>query len=261
MYRVDNYADVPSFNNCHQVLQATPTTTTAAPTKQPDQVGIMGAMKDYTSAAIMFNLQILPESLICGIIILAIILGNPAIAAVAAGAAGTQMLTCAVGRIIMNFMPENAVVTSSNDMCHTGYVGKSWARLVRGTAAPELLWHPKAPSIYLATLGFFAGWGWAVQQLYNDEVNAGVLKKGMLATLAVLSLVVLGTGIAFRIMSGCDTIMGAIAGALLGVAIGYFGAISLGYATGRKATNIWGIPLLSDRVNSGAPLYVCPPSV
>jgi hypothetical protein len=221
----------------------------------------MGAMKDYTLAAAMFNLQILPESLICGIIILAIVLGNPAVAAVAGGAAGTQLLAGSVGRIIMNFMPDGAVVTSSNDMCHTGYVGKSWARLVRGTAAPELLWHPKAPSIYLATLGFFAGWGWAIQQLYADEVNAGVMKKGLLATLAVMGLVVLLTGVAFRIMSGCDTIMGAIAGALLGVAIGYFGCIALGYSTDRKATNIWGIPLLSDRVNSGAPLYVCPPSL
>jgi hypothetical protein len=221
----------------------------------------MGAMKDYTEAAIMFNLQILPESLICGIIILAIVLGNPAIAAVAAGAAGTQLLTGSVGRIIMNFMPDSAVVTSSNDMCHTGYVGKSWARLLRGTAAPELLWHPKAPSIYLATLGFFAGYGWAVQQLYNDEINAGVLKKPMLATLASLSAIVLLTGIAFRIMSGCDTVMGAIGGVLLGIAIGYFGGIALGYATGRKATNVWGIPMLSDRVNSGGALYVCPPTL
>jgi hypothetical protein len=221
----------------------------------------MGALTDYTQAAIMFNLQILPESLICGIIILAIILGNPAVATVAAGAAGTQLLTGSVGRIIMNFMPDGAVVTSSNDMCHTGYVGKSWARLIRGTSAPELLWHPKAPSIYLATLGFFAGWGWAIQQLYNDEIDAGVLKKGMLGTFAVLSVLMLGLGMFFRIKSGCDTIMGAIGGALLGIAIGYFGAIALGYATGRKATNIWGIPLLSDRVNGGGPLYVCPPSL
>jgi hypothetical protein len=220
----------------------------------------MGVVTDYMQAAVMFNLQILPESLICGIVLLAILLANPAVATVAAGAAGTQLLTGAVGRLVMNYAPESAVITSSNDMCHTGYVGKSWARLVRGTAAPELLWHPKAPSIYLSTLGFFAGLGWAVQQLYNDEINAGVMNKTMLATLAVLAVFVLGTGIAFRIMSGCDTVMGAVGGALLGVAIGYFGTIALGYASGRKLTNIWGIPMLQDRINSGGKLYVCPPT-
>lgn len=220
----------------------------------------MGAMKDYTAAAIMFNLQILPESLMCGIIILAILLANPAIATVAAGAAGTQLLAGAAGRIIMNFMPEGAVITSSNDMCNTGYVGKSWARLLRGTAAPELLWHPKAPSIYLATLGFFAGWGWAVQQLYSEEIDAGVMNSGMMTTMAILSVLVLITGILFRIMSGCDTIIGALGGAMFGIAIGYFGGIALGYATGRGATNIWGIPVLGDRVNGGGPLYVCPPT-
>ncbi len=220
----------------------------------------MGAMKDYTAAAIMFNLQILPESLMCGIIVLAILLANPAVAVVAAGAAGTQLLTGSVGRLVMNFMPEGAVVSNSNDMCHTGYVGKSWARLLRGTAAPELLWHPKAPSIYLATLGFFAGWGWALQQLYSEEISSGVLNNSMMTALAILSVIVLVTGALFRIMSGCDTIIGAIGGTAFGVALGYFGCIALGYATDRGATNIWGIPRLGDRLTSGGPLYVCPPT-
>jgi hypothetical protein len=221
----------------------------------------MPGILDYAVTAVMFNLQILPESLICGLIILAILLANPAVAAVAAGAAGTQLLAGTTGRLIMTYMPDGAVINSSNNMCSTGYVGKSWARLLRGTASPELLWHPKAPSIYLATLGFLAGWGWAINQLYTEEIEAGVMNGKMVATLAVLAAVVLVVGNLFRVMSGCDTIIGAIGGSLFGIAIGYFGAIALGTATGRRGTNIWGIPMLQDRISGGNALYVCPPSV
>jgi hypothetical protein len=47
-------------------------------------------------------------------------------------------------------------------------------------------------------------------------------------------------------------------GSIFGIAFGYLGAIALGYATDRRATNLWGIPLLRDRINNGSALYICP---
>jgi hypothetical protein len=212
---------------------------------------------DYLAAAVLYNIQILPESLICGLIILAIVLANQNLLVLAVGTGAAQMLTSTVGRLIMNYMPDGAVVTSSNNMCATGYVGKSWARLLRGTSAPELLWHPKAPSIYTATLGFLAGWGFALRQLYKEEISAGVISGStMLATAITMGLILL-LALVYRIFSGCETIIGAMGGILLGLSMGYFGAIALGYATNRRATNIWGMPLLRDRINDGSALYVC----
>jgi hypothetical protein len=216
----------------------------------------MAIYTDYVAAALMYNLQILPESLMTGILILAIVLANQALLAMAAGAAGTQLLTGAIGRIIMRMSSNAAVPTSSMDMCTTGFIGKSWDRLFR--ASPDQFWHPRAPSVYMATIGFFIGYGLALQNLYKEEIDAKVMSRASLMTTAVISCLLLITAFVFRISSGCETILGAVGGAALGLMIGYLGCIALGYATDRRATNLWGIPLLRDRINNGSALYICP---
>jgi hypothetical protein len=225
--------------------------------KREVEIG-MAIFTDYIIATILFNLQILPEALVSGIFILAILLANYSLFAVAAGAGGTQLVTGAIGRLIMKFAPDSAYVRSSMDMCSAGYVGKSWDRLLRGSSAPELLWHPWAPSVYLATIGFFGGWGAALQQLYKEEINAGILSRSTLLTTGIITGLLLLLALLFRIFSGCESLLGALGGIGLGLSVGYFAAIALGYSTDRRATNIWGIPLLVDRINNGSPVYLCP---
>lgn len=215
----------------------------------------MAIYTDYIAAALMYNLQILPESLMSGLIVLAVVLANQALLAMAAGAAGTQLLTGAVGRIIMRMSgPEDAVPTSSLDMCYTGFVGKAWNRFAGST---EELWHPRAPSVFMATIGFFVGYGMALQTLYKEEIDAKVVPRSSLTTTAVISVLLLIIALVFRIASGCESILGAFAGAAMGLLLGYLGCIALGFATDRRATNVWGIPLLRDRINNGSALYVC----
>jgi hypothetical protein len=216
----------------------------------------MGIFMDYIGATVFYNLQILPETLMTGIIVLAILLMNQSLVFLAAGAAGTQLLARAVGRIMMNMNPEQTHITTSLDNCTGGFIGKSWERLLG--LDPDALWHPRAPSVYLATLGFFAGYGGAVQQLYKEEIDAGVVGRHTLIATSIISILLLLLAVAFRYFSGCETFLGAAGGLALGLAIGYFGAIALGFATDRRATNIWGIPLLRDRINNGSAVYVCP---
>jgi hypothetical protein len=217
----------------------------------------MGIYTDYVAAALLHNLQILPETLMCGLVILAIVLASPPVVTLAASMAGAQLLVGAMGRIVMNFQPEQAVVSTASDSCRAGFIGKSWDRILRGTAAPELLWHPLAPSTYTATVGFLAGWGYALNQLYKDEINAGVLSAATMMAAGIVMALILVLAVVFRVFSGCDTAMGAISGVVVGLLLAYFGAVSIGYATDRRLTNIWGIPLLRDRINDGQPVYVC----
>jgi hypothetical protein len=212
--------------------------------------------KNYLVVPVVYNIQILPDLLLAGTALLAILLANPAVVSLAVGAAAAQGLTRFVAYLLMMLQPNAAVVRSSLDVCTGGFIGKSWDRLFQlGT---DHLWHPLAPSVYLATLGFFIGYGSALQQLYKEEVAAGMLPQrtlsGLLVTAAILSL----AAVVFRYASGCESLLSCIAGLLFGFAFGYFGAIILGYATDRRATNLWGTPLLRDRINSGAPVYVCP---
>lgn len=206
----------------------------------------------------MFNLQILPETLMTGLVILAVVMANQAILAMAAGGLATQFVTDFAARYIMKNMPGSATRTSSMDMCNTGFVGKSWMQLLRGSDVPESLWHPNAPSVFMATVGYFVGYGWALQQLYKEEIRAGIMSQSSLLATAVVSGLLLLTALAFRVSSGCESLIGAIGGVVFGLAIGYLGCVALGYTTDRRATNIWGIPLLRDRINNGSALYICP---
>ena len=130
----------------------------------------MAIYNDYIAAAITYNFQLLPESLICGMIILSIVLVNQPLIVLAAGATGTQVLTSVVGKLIMRYAEGNAQLTGSKcaEVCSPGFLGKSWYRLLNGGRAPELLWHPIAPSVYLATIAFFVGVGLALLQIYKD---------------------------------------------------------------------------------------------
>jgi hypothetical protein len=217
----------------------------------------MSIWGDYIGASIMYNLQILPDAVIAGMIVLAIILANQSIVFLAVGGALIQLLTGVVGRILMRMSPGNAEVTMLPfDGCRGGFLGKSWEALLN--VNPDHLWHPRAPSAYMALLGFFAGAGGAIQQLYKEEINAGIIGRNTLIATSVISIMVVVLTAVFRYFSGCDTILSIMGGLAFGLAAGYFGYVALGYATDRRLTNVWGIPLLRDRINSGNPLYICP---
>lgn len=216
----------------------------------------MGIYQSYISAAILYNLQILPDILLCGILLLGILLANQSILTLAGAAIGSQLLTSTVGRLMLKYVPDDAVVRSSLDMCTGGYIGKSWSRLI-GVGVDDL-WSPRAPSLYMSMLGFFAGWGGALQQLYKEEIDAGIMSRTTMIACGVIMAIIILAAATARWASGCESVVGLAGGLVMGGVIGYFGAIALGFSTDRRATNIWGIPLLRDRINGGAAVYVCP---
>lgn len=216
----------------------------------------MGVFQSYISASILYNLQILPDILLCGMLLLGVLLANQSVLLVAGAAIANQLFTSTVGRLMLKYSPDNAVIRSSLDMCTGGYIGKSWSRLL-GVGVDDL-WSPRAPSLYMSVLGFFAGWGGALQQLYKEEIDAGVMSRTTMIACGVIMAIIIAAAAIARWASGCESLVGLAGGLVMGGVVGYFGAIALGYATNRKATNIWGIPLLRDRINGGAAVYVCP---
>jgi hypothetical protein len=207
-----------------------------------------------TFHSILYVFQILPEVLVCGMVLLSLLLSNSSVATVAAALGATQFLTGAVGSILMRVMPGIAKPTSSLDVCNQGHIGRAWTHLLN----PAQNWIASTPTPYMTTLGFFGGWGWALQQLYAEEIRAGVAAPIVGTTVTFLLIMLLG--FVFRWGSGCETLAGAAIGLAFGAAAGYMGAFSIGMTTERRATNIWGIPLLRDRIHGGAAVYVCPKS-
>jgi hypothetical protein len=202
-------------------------------------------------------LQMLPKLLLIGLISLSVLLANQAVVLLTACCVGFLLLLNALNQVIIRMSPETAVVSSVADMCTSGIFGKSWARLI--TSTPDLLWHPYAPSLYTAVIAFVAGWGFALQTLYRDEINAGVLSRSNAVATSVLSTILLLVVLAVRIfMNQCDSILAAVSGAAIGLFMGYVVCLTIGAATDRRATNLWGIPLLRDRINNGSAVFICP---
>ena len=204
----------------------------------------------------MYNLQILPDTLLMGSVLLAILLANPTVLTLATGVVGTQFIAHGMGALLMRAAPDSAVARTSLDACTGGFIGQSWNNLFyKGT---EHLWHPLAPSVYMSTVGFFTGYGASLSQLYKEEIEAGMAPRSTLIASGVITAILVIITLAYRYSSGCESLFGAAAGLALGVALGYLGAIIVGYATDRRATNLWGIPLLRDRINNGSAVYICP---
>jgi len=197
--------------------------------------------KDFVIPSFVANLQILPETLLCGIIIFGILLASQPLIILAVCLSITQLLVHAMGTLT----PGNATATSPLDACSTGFIGKSVARLFNND--PSLLWRPYAPSNYLATVGFITGWGYGLQLVYSDEIDKGIFPRPLMTTTAIVATILLILALVFRMYSSCESIIGAVTGTIIGLLFGYLGCVSLGYATNKKATNIWGIPLLRKK--------------
>jgi len=189
----------------------------------------------------------LPETLTVGIVVIGILLANSSIIGVSIVLIFTQLITNGIGRILLNLQPGMAVASSSMSPCTMSlFETPLISSMVVGEDGKHY-WHSAAPSIYLSTIGFFTGWGVALQQIYKQEIDRGVLPKGGLIAAMSLSVIILLLAITFRISSGCESLIGAISGSALGILFGFVGCVALSEISNRKATNIWGIPLLRKK--------------
>jgi len=202
-----------------------------------------------------YILQVLPDSLITGITVLAILLGNQTLFALAGSSLIMQALVTGIGYIIIKFNPDSVVTRIAEEPCAAGFINNYWARVRGGLANVD---HPYAPSLYLATVAFFAGWGAGLKQLYAEEIDQGVISNSQTTGFLITAFIILAAVMILRIfVSNCETLVGAFVGVATGTLLGYVFSVSLGFATDRKATNIWGMPLLRDRIAAGSPIYTC----
>lgn len=218
----------------------------------------MGALEDI-ARGFKFVIQVLPDSLITGITVLAILLGNQTLFALSASSLFMQALVTGIGYMVIKFNPDSVVTRLADEPCAIGFINNYWARVRGGINNVD---HPYAPSLYMATVAFFAGWGAGLKQLYAEEIDQGVINSSQTTTFLVLAFTIVAAVMLWRVFaSGCETFVGAFIGIATGTLLGYVFSVSLGYATDRRATNIWGMPLLRDRIAAGSPIYTCPKEV
>jgi len=202
------------------------------------------AMTSSLWNSIRFNLSVLPDSLVTGLVVLSIVLANYTLIVLAAGMVLTQLFTGYVGSLVS---------APGNPPCESEFYALTVKRLF-GVDPPSP--GPLAPSTFMASIAYLFGFGVALQQIYAVEIEKFQTGTPLMINAIAGILLVFVTFLFRAFWSKCDTVTAALGGTVLGFALGYFGCVLLGYATNRRATNVWGIPFLQDRINKGSAIYV-----
>jgi ammonia channel protein AmtB len=116
------------------------------------------------------------------------------------------------------------------------------------------------PSYYASFIGFFLGYLGALPYIYTKELAASPARNISTTGGLVIGFIVLMMSVVFRLSSGCDDILGVVAGVAIGGIMGFTLVNAIAYGSNRSLTNVLALPLLTGTASSGKPIYVCGPS-
>jgi hypothetical protein len=219
------------------------------------------ALGGMAQDAVLGNLTALPDTLLAGVALFALLLQSAPLATLAAALLAVSPAHALVARGLSAAIPGLGQGTGAGaERCSGRFAGVSLERLARSASsldfdAGAVAW----PSYYATFFGCLAAYVGLVPVTYAKELGApraagrAAAVYGGLAVLALLLALVC----AYRFLSGCDSAGSLVVGLALGAALGAVAHLGLAAATGRAATNLLGLPLLRGAAADGAPLYVC----
>ena len=106
-------------------------------------------------------------------------------------------------------------------------------------------------------IGFLLGWMGPLQSVYAQELSSSPQRA--LASILSLSFLCLFSVIAllYRFLASQDTFFGIVIGVLSGGLLGAGIMYMISYLTGRRATNIYNLPLIGNVDSASKPIYIC----
>jgi len=117
---------------------------------------------------------------------------------------------------------------------------------------------PSAPIFFISsTIAYVLGSTMNMADEINDLAKTNAILRSRFPISVVLSVLFLSSFVIWRITKSCDNLMVSMGTVLLGFVVGGCLLFLNSYAFGREAINFTGLPLLQNRISSGAPLYVC----
>jgi hypothetical protein len=113
------------------------------------------------------------------------------------------------------------------------------------------------PSYYTMFIGTLLGWVGPLYYYYQPELN--ISPQRTLGAIISLSFLVLFSLILliYRYLASQDTFYGILLGIGSGGLFGLLIMTIIYYATQRRATNLYNLPLLSTSYGGSKPIYVC----
>jgi len=117
---------------------------------------------------------------------------------------------------------------------------------------------PIAPTFFVSSvISYILGTTMNLTNEINDLAKNNYILKTRYPISVIASVVFISAFVVWRIMRGCDSLFPSLGTVILGFLTGGMLLIANVYIFGREAINFTGLPLLLDRISTGAPLYVC----
>jgi hypothetical protein len=210
------------------------------------------------STSFKYNLQVLPDTLMAGMMLFALLFQSAALATFAiclvVHAGLYQTFAAFLGRNIPGVRQ-----VSRQGTCSGKFPGSSYLRSATMANGAYDVTDNEWPSYYASFMGFFLGYLVALPTIYKQELAASPQRSVSTTGGIVIAVIVLLLSITYRMVSGCDDLIGSVAGTALGGIVGFALANAIAYASNRSLTNILALPLFTSKVAAGRPLYVCAP--
>jgi len=216
-------------------------------------------LSQFTGNGVLFNLNYLPDTILGGIVLFALLLQSGPLAMLALLLFSLEFLHAGISMILVNAIP--GLKESSKDVarCSGHFPGISYERAVATILQSGTLKNLSVsfPSYFMMFFGTLFGYVWAMSDTYKRELESLPQKRaGVLAGVVLMGLL---TFLFFinRSISGCDSFLSTLVGLVLGLMYGYGLENIIATLSGRSLTNLMNTPLITDRAADGKPIYVC----
>jgi len=217
------------------------------------------ALTDFTGKSVLYNLNYLPDTILGGIALFALLLQSGPLAILGISLFSLEFLHAAIAMLISSAIPGLNEANKDVSRCSGHFPGISYERAVATILKSGTLKSMSVsfPSYFMMFFGTLFGYVWAMSETYKRELDALPQKRaGVLAGIILMGLLTF-LFVVSRTLSGCDSMLSVFVGTILGVLYGYGMENIVAILSGRSLTNLMNTPLISDKSVDGKPIYVC----
>jgi xanthine/uracil permease len=208
----------------------------------------------FVSEGFMFNLRVLPDTLLAGLFIFAFLFQSIPFISLTSSLLGFRIFHSIIAGFIANVIPGLKQSSDIVNRCSGKFPGLSYERIFSGENS---LTGVSFPSYYVGFFSFLAAWVFGLPKMYEEEMKADSrLSPNIYVGIGLMVLLLLIVVI-YRFSSGCDSPLSILAGLALGGVLGMAALMGLSYQSDRDWTNILGLPLIREKAQDGKPIYVC----
>lgn len=219
---------------------------------------IQYAYDNYLKATFHEGIRLLPDSVIMGAFLLALLTQSYSMSIFAASLIEASLLGLGIRNLFtsIDLLHMAPMQTENREKCVSGYFTPTIETLLGFGPGTITSAFPSFPVFILTTASSYVVGTMMDQKDELEALGTYYSSRFYIAMFAVFFfLSVLTT---YRLSYGCENAGVLVASVLLGILVGaglVFQNIRL---LGRDSTNLVSIPLLRERTKDGKPLYVCP---